>query len=324
MIIFFYGPDTYRSRQKVNELKDKFKSEIDKNSQSLVALNGATANLKEIGEKINTGSLFVKKRMVIIEDIFENKSDKMLGDLADFLKKKEKDRSEESDIIIFKDGNLEEKKFKKERLKLLSFLKEQKYVQEFKNLTNAQLGELIKELVEKSKRQIEASASYELISRANSDVWRIVSEINKLSMLIPEKGIITSDLVKEQISGTYDENIFSLMDAISTRNKKLALTILEEQYLAGLSDDYILSMLIRQFKILFQIKSAVSSNFSPLQIANELKLHSYVVKKSLGQAQSFSLEDLQQRLNHLIDLDLANKTGQKELKTELLLFIAKI
>lgn len=324
MIIFFYGPDTYRSRQKVNELKDKFTNEIDKNSQSLVVLNGATTNLKEIGEKINTGSLFVKKRMVVIENIFENKSDKLLGDLADFLKKKEKEQTEDGDIIIFKDDLLEEKKLKKERLKLLSFLKEQKYVQEFKNLSGVALKDFITDLAKKSNRQIESAAIEELVKRTDSDLWRIVSELNKISMLVKEKETITLNLIKEQIASVYDENVFSLMDAISTRNKKLALTILEEQYLAGLSDDYILSMLIRQFKILFQIKNAVSSNFSPLQIANELKLHSYVVKKSLGQAQGFSLEELQSRLNKLIDLDLANKTGQKELKSELLLFIAKI
>lgn len=324
MIIFFYGPDTYRSRQKVNELKDKFTNEIDKNSQSLVVLNGSSANLKEIGEKINTGSLFVKKRMVIIENIFENKSDKLLGDLADFLKKKETEQTETGDIIIFKDDLLEEKKLKKERLKLLSFLKEQKYVQEFKNLSGSALKDFITDLAKKNNRQIESVAIEELIKRTNSDLWRIVSELNKLSMLIKEQENITLSLIKEQIAGLYDENVFSLMDAISTRNKKLALTILEEQYLAGLSDDYILSMLIRQFKILFQIKSAVSGNFSPLQIANELKLHSYVVKKSLTQVQNFKNNELQARLNFLIDLDFGNKTGQKDLRTELLLFITKL
>jgi DNA polymerase III delta subunit len=172
MIIFIYGADTYRSRQKLNELKEKFVSEIDTNSQSLIMVNGATATLKEIGEKISTGSLFVKKRMIVIEDIFDNKSDKMLSDLALYLKKRaEAAKTDEENIIIFRDGDLNGKdhKIKKEAQKLFTFLLSQKYVQEFKNLTGTQLNNFIKEEVQKLERQIEPAAIDTLIARTNSD-----------------------------------------------------------------------------------------------------------------------------------------------------------
>jgi DNA polymerase-3 subunit delta len=327
MIIFIYGADTYRSRQKLNELKEKFVSEIDTNSQSLIMVNGATATLKEIGEKISTGSLFVKKRMIVIEDIFDNKSDKMLSDLALYLKKRaEAAKTDEENIIIFRDGDLNGKdhKIKKEAQKLFTFLLSQKYVQEFKNLTGTQLNNFIKEEVQKLERQIEPAAIDTLIARTNSDLWRISSELHKLAMAISKGEKITDTEVKNQVTGSYDENIFSLTDAIAARNKKLALTILEEQYMAGLSEDYILSMLIRQFKIMLQVKSAVEANLSPLQIASELKLHSFVVKKTLSQISSFTLESLKEKLNHLISLDFANKTSSQDIKAELSLFIAKL
>ncbi len=327
MIIFIYGADTFRSRQKLNELKDKFVSEIDINSQSLIVVNGVTTDLKEISEKINTGSLFVKKRMIIIEDIFDNKSEKLFSDLTIFLKKRdEAAKSDEDNIIIFRDSDLnnKDKKLKKEAQKLFSFLLSQKYVQEFKILSGAQLVDFIKEALKKLNRQIEPAAINTLIARTNNDLWRLNSELHKLALAISENCTITEAEVKNQVVGTYDENIFSLTDAISTKNKKLALTILEEQYIAGLSEDYILTMLIRQFKIMLQVKSAVAINLSPLQVASELKLHSYVVKKTLTQISSFNLETLKEALNHLISLDFGSKTGQKDLKAELSLFIAKL
>lgn len=327
MIIFIYGADTYRSRQKLNELKDKFISEIDINSQSLIVIDGQTAILKEIGEKINTGSLFVKKRMIVIENIFENKSEKLFGDLASFLKKHEvSTNSDEDNIIIFRDSDLNSKdrKLKKEAQKLFAYLLSQKYTQEFKQLSGVKLNDFIINEVKNLDRQIETAAVATLIARTNGDLWHISSELHKLAMAIPAKAKITDQEVKNQVASTYDENIFSLTDAIAARNKKLAFTILEEQYMAGLSEDYILSMLIRQFKIMLQIKSAVEANLSPLQISNELKLHSYVVRKTLSQISNFTLEALKEKLNHLISLDFANKTSSQDIKAELSLFIAKL
>jgi len=327
MIIFIYGPDTYRSRQKLNELKDKFINEIDINSQSLIVLNGQTTTLKEIGEKINTGSLFAKKRMVVIEDIFDNKSDKLFTDLTSFLKKREvAAKSDEDNIIIFRDSDLnnKDKKLKKDAQKLFTYLLSQKYVQEFKNLIGTQITDFVKEAVKKLDRQIEPAATDILITRTNNDLWRLNSELHKLAMSISEGETITYQEVKNQVVGTYDENIFSLTDAIATRNRKLALTILEEQYIAGLSEDYILSMLIRQFKIMLQVKSAVAANLSANQISTDLKLHAYVVKKSLAQISGFTLETLKENLNHLIALDFGSKTGQKDIKAELSLFISKL
>ncbi len=74
MIIFLYGADTFRSHRLLQEMKNKFVKDTDHDANSLNVLDGQTTTLKEIGEKINTGSLFVKKRMIIITNVFKNKN----------------------------------------------------------------------------------------------------------------------------------------------------------------------------------------------------------------------------------------------------------
>lgn len=327
MIIFIYGSDSYRSRQKLNELKNKFINEVDPTAQSLNVIEGKSATVKDISEKISTGSLFVKKRMVVIEDVFENKSDKVLGEIESFLKSRpESKNGDEDNIIIFKEGDLNNKntKLKKEAKKLFDFLLKQKYVIECKTLSGSQLNNFVKEETEKLKRKINPNAINTLIAYTNSDIWRISSELHKLAMSVNEGEEISDKLVKEIVNPAIDENIFALTDAISARNKRLALKLLEEQYIAGLSEDYVLAMLLRQFKILLRIKSAVLSNLSATQIASELKMHPYVVKKSLTQVGAFELEDLKGKLNDLLTLDFMNKTGQGELKGDLALFLARL
>src|SRR3989339_652782 len=72
MLIFLYGEDSFRSRNKLNELKEKFLREIDPQGNSLSTIDGSMANFSQINESISPSSLFASKRMVVIENIFAN------------------------------------------------------------------------------------------------------------------------------------------------------------------------------------------------------------------------------------------------------------
>lgn len=322
MIIFLYGADTYRSRRMLQEMKKKFIKDTDPDSQSLNLVDGQVANLKEITEKINTGSLFVKKRLIIIDNIFKNKKEKIFGELAAYLKKFS---SSEETIIIFIDEDLDgkNKSLKADAKKLFAFLGKQKYVQEFKLLSGLQLLNFIKKETQGYKKEISTSAASTLINLTGGDLWQMSSEIKKLSFYTADK-IISENEVKEMVAGSFNEDIFALSDALSTRNKALALKLLEEQYAAGLSEEYLIVMLIRQFKILLQIREALDNKISPNDLASQLKIHPFVAKKGALQAKNFNVINLKNYLNRLINLDFLNKNSQTDIKTELTLLISSL
>jgi len=320
MIISLYGADSFRSRRFLQELKNKFIKDVDPNSHSFSVVDGAGATLRDISEQINTGSLFVKKRFVVIENIFKNKSEKIFSELAVYLGKFTKS---EDNILIFRDEDIEGKTLKAPAKKLLTFFKLQPYTQEFKALTPAQLLTFIKKETALFNKDISAPAASLLANRANGDLWQISAEIKKLSFSDNEP-VISSGLVKNMVPGSYDENIFGLTDAISAKNKKTAISLLEEQYAAGLSDEYLLTMLIRQFKILLQIRAALDAKINPAEIASRLKIHPYVAKKGALQAKNFSAPVLKNYLNSLVRLDFLNKTGRGDIKTELNLLISAL
>lgn len=326
MIIFIYGADTFRSRRKLQELKDKFINELDPESSSLSVLAGPDINLKNLNEAIATGSLFVKKRMVIVENIFNHKKKEIFKELLDYFKPLSATKAQdEQTIIIFyeQELNTKDKPLPAAAKSFFTWLSQQKYVQEFKTLSNEQLSQFVKNEFKLYNKKINPRALQRLISLTGPDLWRLHQEINKLSHY-QVSDEITLDDVDHLITNGYEENIFALTDALSAKNKKLALALLEEQYLAGSSPEYLLNMLYRQFKILLQIKDALNNNLNPEKISQELKLHPYVVKKAIGTVKNFSLVELKNYLNRLLKIDYLNKSGQGDIKIEINLIITEI
>lgn len=325
MIIFLYGGDTFRSRRMLQEMKNKFVKDVDPDSQSLSVIDGQKAGLEEISEKINTGSLFVKKRLIIIENIFKTKKEKIFLALTDYLKKLASGDDNDDNIIIFWDEELDtkDKPVKAEPKKLFAFLSKQKYVQRFDPLSNAQLLAFIKKEAGRFQKDINTGAASLLINLTGGDLWLIAQNIKKLSFYTSQKIIIEAD-VKEMVPSFFSEDIFAFTDALSTKNRTLAARLLEEQMAAGLSDEYLLAMLIRQFKILLQIREALDKKLGPNDLASQLRLHPFVAKKGSLQAKNFSAVILKKYLNYLINLDFLNKTGQGDIKTELTLLISNL
>jgi len=320
MIIFLHGADTFRTRRFLQELKDKFTRDVDPDANSFNLIDGTTVTFKDIQEKINTGSLFVKKRMVVIENIFKNRKEKIFAELADYLKKF---TSSEDNIIIFRDEEIgtKDKSLTTDAKKLFTLLSKQPYSQEFKPLTDNQLLTFITKEIKSYQKEIGIPAASLLINLTGGDLWLIASNLRKLAFSSAAK-TVTSAEIKESVPGSYDENIFGLTDALSAKNKKLAINLLEEQYAAGLSDEYLLTMLIRQFKILLQIRTALDEKINPANLASQLKLHPFVIKKGLLQAKNFTVSGLKNYLDRLIRLDFLNKTGNGDIKTELNLLIS--
>ncbi len=318
MIIFFFGEDSFRIKQKLNDVRQHFIKNIDPGSFSLEEINGEKTSVVEISEKINTGSLFTKKRMLVIKNIFKNNNDNLFKNLIILIKKQKDD---ESNALVFIDENIVNTKLKENAKKFFLILKKEPYKQEFKLLNHKQVYDFAKNLFLKKTQKISPTALSSLIEKTNNDLWRLNNEVNKLSALASNRQIEIED-INNIVSGEYEEKIFILIDSFFEKRKSIAYKLLHEQLSAGLSAEYILTMIIRQIKILLEIKSA-QKNTSNNNLTQTLNLHPYVVKKSLIQVNNFTLINLKKTFNNLIELEYKNKTGQINLKDELFLLSVK-
>ncbi|MFH1582880.1 MAG: DNA polymerase III subunit delta [Candidatus Falkowbacteria bacterium] len=354
MIIFLYGQDNFRSRLKLNELKDKYLREIDKLGSGLKIINGAKANFSEITAAISPSSLLSKKRLIIIEDVFINKDKLIFEKLREYFKNKKQD----DNIIIVWESNIKTKKFSarggsalggknvhspmlldssgqekplnKKQAELFKFLSAQKYAYNFNLLSNTESANWVKKETILRGGKISAKAAEMLVGLVGSDGWQINNELDKLlsyktaGELTKGGAEIEIEDVKNLVRGNFSENIFALTDALSVKNKALAVKLLDEQIEAGLSDGYLLNMFVRQFRILLSIKQELESGLSQRRIANRLKLHPFVAQKGLEQARHFTLPILKNILSTLAKIDYEVKSGQSDYLTGFNMLIVRL
>ncbi|PIT93692.1 DNA polymerase III subunit delta [Candidatus Falkowbacteria bacterium CG10_big_fil_rev_8_21_14_0_10_43_11] len=329
MIIFLCGSDSYRSRQKLNALIEQFKKQRDPRGNNVVKIDGDKTSIDEINGKIASGSLLAEKRLLIVEELFSHREENIFKALLDYLQKLEK-RGNENSLIFYEPKELESKKYGAKKLtaarkKLFDYLKTQKFSEQFNPLNNSQLSTWIKQYTDKKNIILAPTTVASLINTAGNDLWVLHNELDKLvNFTVGNKRleITTDDIRQLASSGAAEENIFALTDALGNKNKALFFLLLENQLEAGVSLQQILALVSRQFKIILQVKEQVMAGQAQGQIASALKLHPFVVQKTVPQTRNFSLDYLKNILQNLTKLDYKIKTGQNDGLTGLTLLFA--
>ena len=320
MIIFLYGPDTYRSRQKLNEIIEHYQK-IHKSGLNLKCFdfeeNKASTELsrtsfEEFQDFIQTTSMFKEKKLVILKNAPPNlEIEKEILNLI-------KNPRYQNEIILF----YEEKEIDNKR-PLFQYLKKQGKSQEFKLLGGQKLRNWVKKEFEKYGANIENQALEKLIDFVGNDLWHLSNEIKKLVSFKGGERVEIKD-VETLVKPKIETDIFETIDAIASKNKKQALELLHKHLEKGDSPLYLLSMINFQFRNLLEIKDLIERKKSYQQILNKIKLHPYVIQKSYWQAKKFSLQELKKIYQRIFQVDLSIKTGKIEPKTALDLLITEI
>lgn len=309
MFIFLYGEDSFRSKEKLKELIKKFQKEIDFSNSNILILEGEKIEIDKLEQAISTSGFLASKRMIIIKNLFKCQNNKLLEKILNIL------NQENENILIF----LEEAKIDQKsniKKKIFEKLKKEKYSWEFPLLTGIKLKDWVKKRIENQSVKIENIALENLIAIVGSNLWRMSNEINKLCVYKLGNVIIKED-IELLVARKINENIFNLIDAIGNKNKILALKLLNDQLKTNNIAHYLLAMIIRQFRILLQIKdlSLKNENFS------QLKLHPFVIQKTSAQAKKYSFEQLKNIYQQLLEMDMQLKTSSIKPKILLNLFI---
>ncbi|MBN1325967.1 DNA polymerase III subunit delta [Candidatus Falkowbacteria bacterium] len=322
MIIFLYGEDTYRSTQKLEELKAKFNREVDSTNMNLVTLDGAKLKFEEFNQQVKAAPFLARKRMIIIKNLIsENKSKEIQKEIVNMLDQELK--SDDGNIIIFWEGISGPESKSKDAL--WKRLVKEKFAQAFFLLKPMEINSWITKEVENRGGKIDRNAVNLLGALAGNDLWQMSNEIAKLINFVQGK-IITSLDVENLVKAKFDENIFNLIDALGNKNKKLALKLLSDQFELETHPLELLSSLIWQFRILLLAKDLQKDNprISQWQIAQQLAIHPFVAKKSFERLKNFSLEQLKTIYNELLQIDYKIKTSNLNPQLFFDLLIAQI
>ena len=185
------------------------------------------------------------------------------------------------------------------------------YVQVFERPKDYELPGWIQQKTRAQGGEIDQDAIALLAALVGSDLRLLDSEIEKL-LLYADGRPVTADDVRSLVTRAREASIFDLVDHVGQRKADRALRLLHALIDDGAEPLYILAMLARQIRILIQVKELAAQGLAQGDITSELKLHRYVVQKALGQAQNFSLAQLEAAHQHLVEADWQIKTGRSD------------
>jgi DNA polymerase III delta subunit len=207
MIIYLYGPDSYRRLQKQKEVLLEYQKKHASAGVERFYLN-EEGQWQKFKDSVRNKSLFSRRRLIFVYGL----SDLKLGkDDQDFLRTLTK--LEDVAVIFSEDSKPDED--------LVFLLKEPALAQEFGLLTGSELHNFIANEIRTRGIKLEPVFVQSLADFYGGDVWGVVTELDKVSLVSTPLFPITGPRL---VSGV---PFFKLLYSLGSRNIKDRLRSLE-------------------------------------------------------------------------------------------------
>ncbi len=317
MLLFVYGSDNFRTQEKVSQLKTAFRDKHDPRGTNIETFPGVDGKFDAPAalQSVSTMPFLSKHRMVIIRDLLSTTKKEQSPLWETGLQ-----RIPDSTIVVLWETGDVASIEKKPLFKKLSAI-EGVHLYPFDELVGASLTKWIIERVKSQSGMIEPNAVRSLVERVGTELWQMHQEIDKL-IAYANGRTITETMTLELVNASFEGKIFELVDALSKKDSRRAVQLLEEERFAGSEDHYILSMFSRQIRLLIGARAVLDENprASNNDVATQLDVHPFVATKVLAQAKNFSLKkllDAHEKL-FIFDRDLKNGGIDVDLAVDLL------
>ena len=321
MFYVLHGEDEFSRSEILAEMKAKMGDPAMADLNTTV-LDGRKVTLAELMHVCDTVPFLADRRLVIIEGLLtrleggaKGKAHKAeehpawkkeyLEELTAYLK-----RLPETTRLVFVEG--ESISPNHPVLKMALADKERGYAREFRLPTSGKLRRWITDRVQRKGGEIEASAAEELAAFVGSDLRLLDQELDKLISYVDKARPISKADVHLLVSYVQQANVFEMVDSLGRRDSEQAIKLLHRLLESGEHPLSLLGMIVRQFRIMIQVKDLAERGVSPSKIDTELGLHRFVAEKGLRQSRNFSMEQLETIYRKLLETDLAIKTGQMD------------
>lgn len=309
--ILLYGTEEYHIDDAVSLIKEKY---VDNDYQSMnyMEFEKIENNFNDFHEFVSTFPFMSEKKICVIKEAGFLTS-------AGSLNKKEEDKL--SDIIdnidfcitifLIKGGKTDSRK------KLVKKLKDKNAVFELNKLSEMELSKYIVSKFKSLNLNINihdadyiANNSGYLEYESTVSLYHVNNEIEKIAAYkVNSKNIAFEDIDLLLIKSV-ESNIFKLVDYICEGRKEKAFEILDEMLLNNTPEQFIIHMITRQYRLLYQYVVLEKKHYSFNDIMNKMKIKNFVASKLTKQAKFLNQEKIQYYMEKILEVDKKIKTGE--------------
>lgn len=170
---------------------------------------------------------------------------------------------------------------------------------ELKNWLEARIAKLGHEIRPDALEHILTAVSF----MTHASLSYLDQELTKISLYVGARNLITNDDVNTLLATVPEVSVFAMIEAMSQKNAKLSLAVLEEQIATGQAGLRLLALLARQIRNLYQIKVMTEEGFGSKEISSHLKLPPFVTDKLIKQSRAFTVIQLKNAIALLNEAD---------------------
>lgn len=306
MFKLYHGQEPYLTRRVAREEFMRLKKEYPEYETSIIDCQ--TADQQNIIETYQSQGLFSNGKILYFKRLYTRK-DK--ADILDDLLERMLEESDDFHIIFS-----EEQKIPSNTKYFKSF-KANKNDFETKKLNKRTFMTFAKAEVAKTDINIANDALFTLCQQCNYTPEKLVNELNKLKL--SGKTDISTEDVQELTADTLESDIWGFIDAINGKSNRMSIEILEDLFKQRVEPIFILSMIVRNTRLILLTKCLVDEGQGSKEIAKELKVPPFTVPSLINSANQMSYDKIAFIYDKLANLDYQIKTGQIEPKLGLTL-----
>lgn len=305
MVTLIHGVNPYQSRVELSNLVKK--------SQFTTTYADKVTRVSELIFPSDNLSIFGNEQKIsIIRDISKNRKKTISNELAEYIEK----QVNNLDMIIYENGKLDA------RTKLYKTLKKVGNVVETKVPEPRILQKWITQTLKKDGISLDSKTCEKIINKVGVDQQILSTELDKLVLLARSENRV--ELIPEDLDILTENKeviIFQLLDALTSRDKKNALRIFEDLYTNDNDFPYISSMLARQLKLLYWLRSG---EVSEDEMKSVFKIHPYTIGGIKRNVYKFEISFIKLLFAKITNLDFKVKQGKINPKLGLIMLISSV
>jgi len=316
MFYLLHGDNELERSEQVAEFKRKVGDESLRDL-NVTVLDGRKLTLGEVQHAADAIPFLADRRLVVVEGLLtrlagrkskgDDGEEAASGSAKDYLNSllEYLPRVSETTQLVFVEPQL-----LKPTHPIVKLAQQAKTAIEFKQPALAELNGWIIKRARKHAGAIEPAAANRLAALIGGDLRRLDQEIDKLITYVNGQRPVTEKDVSLLVADSGLSNIFDMVDALGKRDGQRAARELHHLLDQGENPLGLLAMIVRQFRLMIQVKELQENRLSPDEIAKQLGQHPFVVKKLSEQARNFSLPNLETIYRRLLDINVEIVTGQ--------------
>jgi len=318
MYFLIYGEDNFRARKTLAAMRAKFSAVRDAGGMNMATFKAGEAGPDEVGAAVFASPFLADKKLVILEGFLSALPEDQQK-LAEMMARKPASTS----VIFFESAGAADLK----KSPLFADLAGQKYSVECPELDARNVTAFIREECAAAGLGIEPRASQALLALVGFDSWRLHQELAKLCAYAAGSGkkAVSESMVADLVSGGQEESIFAFLDACTEGRQRQAVLALEGLFRSGVAELQIVSMLLRQFRLMISAHDFLSRGGRDAEtLARKIGQHPFPVGKAMAVSRRFTFDFLRKRYRDLVAIDRSIKTGTAKPKVLLDIFAARL